>query len=63
MFNFRPSDEIELKPLDEAALEKAFSVWPVGIYCSTRLFERVGQLHLNVGAFKKDGTLVAWVLR
>lgn len=60
---FRPPEGIELKPLNKPDLEKAFSVWPPRDYSSLRFFEFAANFDLNIGAFKKDGTLVAWVLR
>lgn len=60
---FRPPSGIELKPLSHIDLMKAFSVWHAKDRSSLRLFEFVATLHMNMGAFKTDGTLVAWCLR
>lgn len=60
---FRPPDGIELKPLSHFDLKKAFYVWPGRVRSSLRLFECAAQYHMNMGAFKTDGTLVAWCLR
>lgn len=57
-------DDVELRPLTEPKdLEKINSAWPHRKQTSMRFIQRMAKYNLNVGAFEKDGTLVAWVLR
>lgn len=66
MYKCRPPDGIELRPVTQRSdLEKAFSVWPAtaGGRRSLQFLLRQAKYNCSVGAFKNDGTLVAWVFR
>lgn len=57
-------DDVELRPLTEPKdIEKANSAWPHNNPESFEFLQRIAKYNPNVGAFKKDGTLVSWVFR
>lgn len=51
------------KLADISHLEKVNSVYPHRSSNSLSLFKRLAEYNVNVGAFKDDGTLVAWIFR
>lgn len=62
-FTFR-REGIDLRPITELHdLEKIDSVWSLRSAYTLAYLQRLAKYCLNVGAFKKDGTLVAWVFR
>lgn len=61
--NSAPAD-IQLHPIKtHGDLEKANSVWPFRNPNSLVFFERIAKYNPNIGAYKVDGTMVAWLLR
>lgn len=59
-----PPNGIELKPLtNESDIVKANSVWTSKWTDSLDFLKRLGKHNPSVGAFTKEGTSVAWVLR
>lgn len=57
---------IELRPVTKRSdLEKVFSVWSAaaGGRRSIQFLLRQAKYNSSVGAFKKNGTLIAWVFR
>lgn len=57
-------DDVELRPLTESKhIEKASLAWPHSNPKSFQFLQRLAKYNANVGAFKKDGTLVSWVFR
>lgn len=60
----RPPEGIELKPLStQSDIEKVFSEWPVNKTNTKEFIARAVKYNPSIGAYTKDGTLVAWVLR
>lgn len=56
--------DVELRPLTELKdIEKANAAWPHHTSSSIKYLQRLVKHHANVGAFKPDGTMVAWILR
>lgn len=61
---FRPPKDISLRPVtDYHDLEKVNSVWPLKDANSFPFLQRLAKYNSNVGAYKEDGTLVAWIFR
>lgn len=62
--NFRPSEDIELGSIEtQTDLEKVSKMW---IHQDSSCFpyiQRLTKYNPHIGAFKNDGTLVAWILR
>lgn len=62
-FDVQPYD-VELRTLTEQSdLEKINSLWTYNSPHSMALFQQLAKHNPNVGAFRKDGTLVAWMFR
>lgn len=60
----RPPVGIQLHPLkSHLDLEKVNSVWPLRTPDSLSYLERMAKYNPNIGAYKDDGTMVAWLLR
>lgn len=60
----KDTSDVELRQLTELRdLEKANSVWPHRNPNSLPFFQRMAKYNPNIGAFKADGTLAAWLLR
>lgn len=56
-----PPVDIELKPItNRSDMEKAFSVWVGGKRRTAQFFVRQAKYCPSVGAYTKDGTLIAW---
>lgn len=61
---FYRRDDVELRPLtEEKDLEKVNAAWPHNNASSLPYIKQLAKNHANIGAFNKDGTLVAWILR
>lgn len=61
---FYRRDDVEFRPLSELKdIEKADSVWSAHNPTSLQFLQRLAKYNPNIGAFKKDGTLVSWVLQ
>lgn len=55
-------DGIQLRPITELCdLQKVISVYPHRDQNTLEQFKRMAKYNPNIGAFKNDGTLVAWV--
>lgn len=60
----RHSDEIELNPLaKQSDVETIYSAWPMADRNSPQVLLRAAKYSPSVGAFAKDGSLVAWIFR
>lgn len=61
---FRPPDGIELRPVTRYSdIQKADSVYPRHSSNSLAYIERMANYNINIGAYNKEGTLVAWIFR
>lgn len=60
----RPLNGIELRRLEKIAdIEHINAVWPHRSPYTLTFFKRLIKYNPSIGAFKDDGTLVAWILR
>lgn len=60
----RPSEGVELRPLVKIHdLEKVNSMWTYGNDHTLPFFRLLSKLNANVGAFREDGTLMAWIFQ
>lgn len=58
------SHDVQLRTLTEHHdLEKINSLWSYRSPNSMALFQQIAKHNSNIGAFRKDGTLVAWMFR
>lgn len=48
---------------DNGDIEKVNSVWPHRNPTSLEYIQNIAKYNVNVGAYKEDGTLVAWLFR
>lgn len=59
----RIPDHIILRPLTEEDAETANELWPHAHGGSKEFLKRLARFNANIGAFTKDGELLAWVFR
>lgn len=57
-------EDIDLRPITEPHdIAKVNSLWSLRSNYTCAYIQRLSRFNINVGAFKKDGTLVAWIFR
>lgn len=63
-FGLRPPEGITLRRITEHHdIEKVNSAWSQRDSTSFEYIQSMAKYNVNVGAYKDDGTLVAWVFR